>query len=159
MIVNGTRIGTLCVAFFVAGCGTFSGGGDEDGTEAEIRQVPGRAEYTIFGPHRLRAVLSITGLPDGTSEEAEAAARAGTYDGPVVWTLQGGFTFGTTVHRALEPQVTVGKSKPEQVEILLKVVPPSEEVTGITITRAPIQKTFNASPQARFRVRVVEDKQ
>ncbi len=153
-------VGSACaLALIAAGCGTFGTADKKESAEyAEVRQVPRTAEYTVFGPHRLRAVIAITGLPEGTSEENIEAARAGTYNGPVVWTLEGGFTFGTNAHRALEPKVTVGKSKPEQVEIVLTVVPPKEEVTGIIITRAPIRATFTASPQAQFRVRVVEDK-
>lgn len=161
MIVRGTCVAVLCAGLGAAGCGTFSlpGGGDKDETPVEIRQVPGQAEYTIFGPHRLRAVLTITGLPEGASEEDEAAARQGTYSGPVVWTIQGVFTFGTDAHKALTPEITVGKSKPEHVEILLKVVPPPEEVARITITRVPITASFTASPQTKFQVRVVESKQ
>ncbi len=157
-----TRSGLRGIAFSIAliacGCGTLGSGESQGDEYAELRQVPGKAEYTVFGPHRLRALILITGLPEGTPEETAAAARAGSYNGPVVWTLQGGFTFGTNAHRLLEPQVTVGKSKPEQVEIILTVVPPSEEVAGIIITRAPFTATINASPQATFRVRVVEQK-
>lgn len=153
------RLTTLLIALILSGCGTFDGGSASDDLEAEIRQVPGKAEYTVFGTHRLRAYISVTGLPEGATEEDTAAARAGTYTGPVVWSLQGAFTFGTDAHRVLEPKVTVSKSKPEQVEILLTVVPPSEEVAGITITRAPISASITASPQAKFRVFIAESKQ
>lgn len=152
------RLITLLMALIMCGCGTFEGGSKSEGLEAEIRQVPGKAEYTVFGTHRLRAYISVTGLPEGATEEDTAAARTGTYAGLVVWSLQGAFTFGTDAHRVLEPKVTVSKSKPEQVEILLTVVPPSEEVAGITITRAPISASITASPQAKFRVVIVEDK-
>jgi len=151
------QLTTLCIAFLICGCGTL-GGGNDDSMEAEIRQIPGKAEYTVFGPHRLRGLISISGLPEGTSEESTAAARAGSYEGSVVWTFQGGFTFGTASHKVLEPKVTVGKSKPETVEILLTVVPPAEEVTTITISRAPVTASITASPQAKFRVQVVESK-
>ncbi len=153
------RLTALLLALIMCGCGTFDSGGKSEDLEAEIRQVPGKAEYTVFGTHRLRAFISVAGLPEGATEEDNAAARAGTYTGPVVWSLQGAFTFGTDAHRVLDPKVTVSKSKPEQVEILLTVVPPSEEVASITITRVPVSASITASPQAKFRVLIAESKQ
>jgi hypothetical protein len=149
----------MCIALLAFGCGTFGDSGKSDGTEVEVRQIPGKAEYTVFGPHRLRAILAITGLPEGASEEDAAAARAGGYTGPVQWTLGGEFTFGTSAHRILEPVITVNNSKPEHVDILLTVITPAEEITNITITRAVLNASFTASPQATFRVRVEEKKQ
>jgi hypothetical protein len=138
------------------GCNTFSK--PEDETLAEIRQIPGRAEYAVFGPHRFRGGLAITGLPENASEESIAAAQAGTYNGPVVWALNGSFTFGNDSYRVLEPTITVGKSMPERVNILLTVVPPLEEVPRITVTQVPVEATVMASPQAQFTVRVQESK-
>ena len=149
---------TLCIALLACSCGTLGSKGKSDNTNVDVRQVPGKAEYVIFGPHRLRAGVAITGLPEGSSEEDMAAARAGAYNGPVLWTLQGTFTFGTSAHRILEPVVTVSKSMPEQVDILLTVIPPPEEVAQITMMRAHLNATITASPQAKFHVRVEEKK-
>lgn len=139
----------------LAGFGCETIGGPET-LDAEVRPIPGLAEYAVLGPHRLRGVLSITGLPEGAPEADIQAAREGRYTGAVVWQLQATFTVGSGGYRVPEPEVTIKKSNPEQVDILIALEAPVDQFATLTITRVPVVATLTATPQAQFNVRVIE---
>lgn len=78
-------------------------------------------------------------------------------DGDTEWRLAGQFTFNTAGYQVGEPETIIQKSLPEQVTIVIPVTPPPPDaMVAQVITETPVETTVEASPEARFNVRVYE---
>lgn len=105
---------------------------------ATLDPLPGETAYAVSGPHGLTATLRY----------AEQAAE---------WTLDGHFTVPTGGYRVPAASIEVMESMPEQVRVVLTVIPPPDDamVTQV-VTDLPVNERVEASAEARFEIFVVE---
>lgn len=72
-----------------------------------------------------------------------------------VWLLSGEFTFPTGGYKVLPADITVAISYPEQVKVVLKVVPPPPGSIVIqVITQAPVNENIQAANEAKFDIKI-----
>lgn len=118
-------------------------GGEEEpvkqGDAVEMTELEDKSGYALSGPWNF---------------EGELLRPA---DDEMEWRLAGQFTFNTAGYEVGEPEVLVQKSLPEQVTVGIPVTPPPPgAMVAQVITETPVETTVEASPEARFTVRVYE---
>lgn len=134
---------------FTAGCPAemdvndeeaLNGGEDEavnQGDAVEMTELDDESGYALSGPWNF-----VGELRRPAEDETE-------------WRLAGQFTFNTAGYGVGEPETIIQKSLPEQVTIVIPVTPPSSDaMVAQVITETPVETTVEASPDARFNVRV-----
>ncbi|MFP4173315.1 MAG: hypothetical protein ACLFV4_10430 [Candidatus Hydrogenedentota bacterium] len=119
-----------------------NGGEDEavrQGEAAEMTALEDESGYALSGPWNFEGEL-LRPVDDETE-----------------WRLTGQFRFNTAGYQVGEPETIIQKSLPEQVTVVIPVTPPpSDAMAAQVITETPVETAVEASPEARFNVRVYE---
>ena len=99
----------------------------------ELAALDDGAGYAVTGPWDFEGTLTTPETEDGA------------------WRFAGQFTFRTGGYEVGEPRVRIMKSYPEQVSIVIPVVPPPDDAMVIqVITETPVEVEIPASPEATF---------
>ena len=111
-----------------------------NGGEATLEPLADQEGWGVSGPHGFNGTLLWT--------EDEAGA---------VWPLEGAFTIPTAGYAVAAPEISVMKSLPEQVRIVLTVTPPPPDaMVAQVITNVPVAAEIAVSRNALFSVEVME---
>jgi len=116
-------------------------GESEEGCFSEpVQLIPfsGRFGYGLRGPYSFEGSLTKD------------------YPGSSAWLLMGQFTFNTGGYLVLPPEVSIQESYPEQVSVVIRVIPPPPDVfVPMVIMPMSVTAEISVSAEALFNIRVL----